>query len=130
MPTVSVDEAVFERSAIAAAVLAGFDWDDLGNWEALTRSASPDATGNWRVGDAYAEDSEGSVVWAEDGPVVVFGVRDLVVVRSGGITLVTTRDQSADLKELLARLPDRLRLGNPAGDARAAATAPARDSDE
>jgi hypothetical protein len=44
-------------------------------------------------------------VWSEDGKTVVFGARDLVVVTSGGITMVLPRDRAADLKELLKALP-------------------------
>ncbi len=84
---------------------ADFRWDDLGSWESLTRSRPVDPDGNWTVGSTYSVDSRDSVVWAEEGPVVLFGVENLVIARSGGITLVTTREQSAHLKDLLRRLP-------------------------
>jgi hypothetical protein len=48
-------------------------------------------------------------VWADDGPVVVDGARDLVIVRANGVTLVTTRERAAHLKNLLETLPDRIR---------------------
>ena len=112
VPTVSVDEAVFKRSGRVGAVRANFRWDDLGSWESLTRSLASDATGNCGLGDLHAVDSRDSVVWAEDGPVVLFGVDNLVVVRSGGITLVTSRRRSPQLKHLLARLPEGLREGS------------------
>ena len=51
-------------------------------------------------------DSTNSLVWAEDGPVVLFGVNNLVVVRSAGVTLVTSRERSPELKSLLAQLPE------------------------
>jgi hypothetical protein len=38
-------------------------------------------------------------------------VDDLVVVRTGGITVVARKDRSPDWKELVARLPERLREG-------------------
>ena len=112
VPTVSVDETVFERSGRVGAVKANFRWDDLGSWESLTRSLASDAAGNCGLGDLHAVDSQDSVVWAEDGPVVLFGVDNLVVVRSGGITLVTSRQRSPQLKHLLARLPEGLREGS------------------
>ena len=51
---------------------------------------------------------------AEDGPVVLYGVGDLVVARSGGVTLVTTRERAQELKVLLGRLPAALRGGGEA----------------
>ena len=41
--------------------------------------------------------------------VVVDGVRDVVVVRANGMTLVTTRRRAAHLKTLLEMLPDEFR---------------------
>jgi hypothetical protein len=48
-------------------------------------------------------------VYADDGPVVAFGAQDLVIVRTGGVTFVAHRDRTADLKQLLAELPESLR---------------------
>ncbi|MDE0395155.1 MAG: sugar phosphate nucleotidyltransferase [Gammaproteobacteria bacterium] len=106
---VSVDEAVFERSRCVGAVSAEFRWDDMGSWESVARALPPDSDGNWRVGEAHAVETRASVIWAEDGPVVTYGVDDLVVARSGGITLVTTRGRARELKQLVSRLPRALR---------------------
>ena len=53
--------------------------------------------------------SDGCVVWTDNEAVVLDGVQDLVVVRANGITLVTTRQRSTQLKELLGDLPDQIR---------------------
>ena len=108
-PHVSVDEAILERSGRVGTVEATFEWDDVGSWDALVRTGSPDDSGNVVEGKGQVVDGEGNVVWAEDGPVVLFGVHDLVVARSGGITLVTRRDRAGELKDLLGRLPESLR---------------------
>lgn len=102
---VSVDEAVFERSRRVGAVSAEFRWDDMGSWESVARALPPDPDGNRRLGEAHAVETRASVIWAEDGPVVTYGVEDLVVARSGGITLVTTRGRAGELKRLVGRLP-------------------------
>jgi mannose-1-phosphate guanylyltransferase len=65
------------------------------------------------MGQAHYVESSRSIVWAEDGPVVVFGLENLVVVQSRGVTLVTSRDRARDLKQLLAALPQGLREGGP-----------------
>jgi mannose-1-phosphate guanylyltransferase len=109
VPIISVDEAVMERSDHVGMVKAGFTWDDVGGWEALARTLPLDRAGNAFHGPVHAVDATGSVAWSDDGPVVLFGVEGLVVVRSGGLTMVTTRERAPALKELLARLPDHLR---------------------
>mgnify|MGYP006202665935 CR=1 FL=1 len=61
------------------------------------------------IGEAYAVDTRGSTLYADDGPIVAFGVDDLVIVRTAGVTFVARRDRAPELKNLLARLPERLR---------------------
>lgn len=101
---VSIDVAVMERSPAVEVVLATFTWDDVGSWSALARTRPADEHGNVLVGSATAVDAKGNVVWAEDGTVVLFGVEDLVVVRTAGVTMVTRRSAAPDLKKLVGRL--------------------------
>jgi len=102
---VSVDVALYERTARGAVLAGDFGWDDVGSWAALARVRAADAAGNIAVGPVYAVDAANCIVWSEDGATVVDGVADLVVVRSRGVTLVTTRARAPHLKALLARLP-------------------------
>lgn len=108
-PTLSIDEGLLERSDRVGVLRATFAWDDVGAWDALARTRPADDAGNVAVGDAYAVDCRGSILYAEDGPVVAFGADDLVIVRTAGVTFVAHRDRTADLKSLLARLPESLR---------------------
>ncbi|MGD8726804.1 MAG: sugar phosphate nucleotidyltransferase [Gemmatimonadales bacterium] len=106
---IAVDVSHFERSHRIAVVPAAFPWDDIGTWGALARVRVPDANGNVLVGDAVAHEAEGCIGWADDGPIVMDGTSNVVVVRANGVTLVTTRERAAHLKALLETLPDRLR---------------------
>lgn len=106
---IAVDVSHFERSTRVAVVPGRFPWDDVGTWSALARVRRSDRHGNVVVGEATAADAADCVLWADDGPVVVYGVEEVVVVRANGITLVTTKDRAAHLKELLETLPRRLR---------------------
>ena len=110
---VVIDISHFERSRRVAVVPGRFDWDDVGTWASLRRVRPTDANGNVRVGRAVTHDAERCVVWADDGPVVLDGVHDLVVVRANGITLVTTLERASQLKTLLEHLPDDLRAPQP-----------------
>jgi mannose-1-phosphate guanylyltransferase len=106
VPPCVVDKAVLERSDHVACVRAGFAWDDVGSWESLARTRDADGAGNVTLGEARVVDGSGNVVFAEDGRVVVFGARNLVVVRSGDTTLVLPRSRAADLKTLLEKLEE------------------------
>jgi len=104
VPVSVIDRAVMERSQRVATVGATFAWDDVGSWEALARTRTPDALGNVMVGGGRAVDAHGNVVFAESGSVVLFGTEDLVVVRTADLTLVLPRERAADLKTLLVEL--------------------------
>lgn len=109
VPSISVDEAVLERSRRVASLRATFRWDDVGAWESLSRTLPAGEGGNVSMGEAHFHESTRNIVMAEDGRVVLFGVENLVVVRSGDIVLVADRDRTPDLKSLLKALPPELR---------------------
>lgn len=106
---VAIDVSHFERSHDVAVVPGAFPWDDVGTWAALARVREHDAAGNVSAGEVVAHEASDCVAWADDGALVLDGVRDLVVVRANGVTLVTTRDRAPQLKDLLAVLPESLR---------------------
>ena len=103
--SVSVDVGVLERSDRVYVLPGDFGWDDVGTWASLHRVRTPDPNGNVVSGSVVAADSANNVVHAEGNAVVLFGVSDLVVVTRDGLTVVTTRERSADLKDLVALLP-------------------------
>jgi len=106
---ISIDEGVLERSGRVGVIPARFGWDDVGSWEALFRTREADADGNVLSGRAVGVETTGCALYAEQGAVVAFDVDDLIVVRTGEVTLVTRRERAADLKSLLRNLPDDLR---------------------
>ncbi|MFQ5889270.1 MAG: mannose-1-phosphate guanylyltransferase [Gemmatimonadota bacterium] len=101
---ISVDVGVMERAEAVGVVEATFRWDDIGTWTGLARITPLDAAGNAVLGEAGLVESADNIVWSEEGRVVLFGVRGLVVVRAGSETLVTTRESAPDLKRLLQAL--------------------------
>jgi mannose-1-phosphate guanylyltransferase len=106
---IAVDVSHFERSHRIACVPGQFPWDDVGTWAALGRVRPEDEEGNVLVGQVLEHECGGCVAWADDGAVVLDGVADLVVVQANGVTLVTTKQRSTQLKHLLERLPEEIR---------------------
>jgi mannose-1-phosphate guanylyltransferase len=106
---IAIDHAVLERSGRVLVVPGDFQWDDVGTWGALLRVRARDVSNNAVSGAVHALDASNNVVHAEGTHVVLFGVHDLVVVAKDGLTLVTTVDRSADLKQLVDSLPRKLK---------------------
>lgn len=110
LPSTSIDYAVMERlpaeNAIAALRLdAG--WSDLGSWQALSDElpdGDPATGGNQTHGDVIAVESEGNLLWADEGTIAVAGVSGLVVVRTGDSVLVVPKEKSQDVKKIVDEL--------------------------
>jgi mannose-1-phosphate guanylyltransferase len=106
---IAVDVGVMERSRRVLVLPGDFGWDDVGTWAALKRVRACDERGNAMSGIVHALESSDNVVHAEGNAVVLYGVRDLVVVSRPGLTLVTTTERASDLKQLIDTLPPHIR---------------------
>lgn len=107
--SVSIDVGVFERSANVAVVAGEFPWDDIGTWEALARIRPRDRRGNVVHGAVTLVDCSDCIVWNEGPPMVLSGVRDLVVVHANNRVLVLDRARAPELKQTLDALPAEVR---------------------
>jgi mannose-1-phosphate guanylyltransferase len=92
-----------EKASNVAMVPARFKWDDLGAWDALSRSLAPDEHGNVKVGVVETIDVSDCILYNEDeGSVLAaLGVRDLIVVRSGNAVLVCDKSQAQRVREIV-----------------------------
>lgn len=107
LPSVSIDVAVLEKAAGVRVVPVDFRWSDVGSWSALADVLESDAEGNRKGGGVrvLAEEASGCIAWGRPGELtVLFGVRDLVVVRAGKATLVCPRGRAEEVRRIVARL--------------------------
>lgn len=101
VPEISIDNGIMEKAPSIRVVVPEFAWDDIGSWPALDRLHAPDAEGNRKVGRCLALEAEGNTLFSENGLVAAFGVRDLLIVQTGEVTLVLPKDKAPRLKELV-----------------------------
>ena len=106
VPEGPVDTMILERSPKVGVVQATFSWDDMGSWESLARNRVPDAEHNVVIGKGAIQEGSHNIVYSEEGQVVLFGVENLIVVRTGETTLVMPRERAFDLKNLLQKLEE------------------------
>lgn len=105
---ISVDYAIMEKHPGVIMARGAFGWDDVGSWSAIPKHFPQDACGNTPIGNVELMDSRGCIVLSDDGsPVAVLGAEDLIVVRTGGATLVCAKDRAQDLKALVAKMTRR-----------------------
>ncbi|HLA91308.1 MAG TPA: sugar phosphate nucleotidyltransferase [Gemmatimonadaceae bacterium] len=108
--SVSIERGLLERVRRFLVVLADFGWDDVGTWASLRRARDLDDDGNGALGPVHFVDAASNVVHTEAGPVVLYGVNDLLVVNLAGLTFVTSLEKASDLKALLDALPGSMRI--------------------
>ena len=110
--TISVDEAVLERSARVASIDATFHWDDVGSWEALARNRPADEHGNVSEGEVHLSDAHGNITLATSGRLVLLGVEDHLVVQTDLATLVMPRAELPNLKQHLTAMSSHTKLSH------------------
>jgi mannose-1-phosphate guanylyltransferase len=105
MERVPIDKAVMEHYPNVRVLEVVYEWSDVGDWRALAALIPPDAQGNSTQGPVLTRDTRGSVIVSDDGGLIAtIGVDDLVIVQSGGATLVARKDQLDKLKGLVEGL--------------------------
>lgn len=106
LPDISVDYGVMEKVSRVAVLPAGFDWDDLGNWEALYRLGEKDDSGCVARGDVLSLDCRDSFLFSTGGKLAAVGLERAVVVQTRDATLVCSRDEVQKVKDVVQRLKE------------------------
>ena len=114
-PADSIDYAVMERLAAADAnsptglptgvvipLTAG--WSDVGAWDALWKVLPKDDAGNVAQGDVQLHDCRNTLAFSASRLVACIGVDDLVVVETPDAILVSHKNRTQEVKQIVDRL--------------------------
>jgi mannose-1-phosphate guanylyltransferase len=102
----SFDRVIMEKSANVLSVRARFSWHDVGSWDGLW-DAVGSADGNVIRGNAIALESERVLAHPDSRLMVLFGVRDLIVVDTGDAILIAHREKSQHVRRVTEELERR-----------------------
>jgi mannose-1-phosphate guanylyltransferase len=104
---VPIDKAVMEKSDHVRMLEVQFDWNDVGDWRALSDLETKDESGNVRQGAVHLADCQNCIVSNDDEKLIAaLGLEDIVIVQSGGVTLVASKEKLDGLKSLVESLPN------------------------
>ena len=98
LESISIDNAVMERSDRVAVIPAALNWSDVGSLLALEAVAQADDAGNVRDGRGVDIESSNSIVYSGDRLVATLGVEDLIVVDTTDATLVLPKERAQDVR--------------------------------
>ncbi len=104
---ISIDYGIMEKvdPSRVRIIPADLGWSDIGTWESLHQELSSEQEDNIIKGDVTVLDSEGCVIYNEgDGKIAALGLKNMVIVKVKGYTLICPKDKSNDLKKLVAQI--------------------------
>lgn len=101
---ISVDYGLMEKAEGVRMVPASFAWDDVGALSSFEKILPVDVQGNHTRGEAYLLDSSENLVLSSSRPVVMLGVRGLIVVETDRAVLVLPKERSQDVKKIVEKL--------------------------
>jgi mannose-1-phosphate guanylyltransferase len=106
----TIDYGVMEKAKDVAVIPSkDLDWNDVGSWTSLFEVLKVNGSGNLVLSEKYLEfDSSNSLIHSngEQRLIVTVGVKDLVVVDTGDVLLICSRERAQDLRKVIQYLKD------------------------
>jgi mannose-1-phosphate guanylyltransferase len=116
LPKISVDYALMEPASRDPAlrvcvVPMSVEWKDVGSWPSYGETLPADADGNRTNAQAVHAGSSGVLAVSDDPAHVIatVGLKDVIVVRTEGATLVVRADLAEKVKDIAGTVPEALR---------------------
>ena len=107
----TIDFAIMENAKSVVVVPAiDLKWNDVGSWNSLFEVLTPDEDGNVIVADGQINlGSHNSLVHTgnQEKMVVTIGVDDLVVVDTGDVLLICSKEQAQDVRQIIQLLKEK-----------------------
>ena len=113
IPSESIDYAVIEKCPGSKfpvkMVELNAGWNDLGAWDAVWQVGSQDEQGNVTSGDTFLSNTRNSLIHASTRLVSAVGVENLIIVETADAVLVADKNNSQDVKNIVAKLEEQKR---------------------
>lgn len=104
-PAISIDYALLEKSRNVVVVPGShFSWNDVGSFVSLEEVYPKSEGGVARAKKVIALDSLANIVDAPGKTVALLGVTDMILVDTGDVILLATKERAQEVKKLVDRL--------------------------
>ncbi len=98
---ISFDKAIMEKTKLGVVLSLEAIWDDLGDWNSLWNISEKDENGNSISGKVVLNKVENSYFKSESRLIAGVDVSNLVVIETSDSVLVTRRESSQKIKEIV-----------------------------
>lgn len=106
LESISIDNAILEKSSHVAMVSGDFGWQDIGSWSALDLCFETDQNNNLIYADAFTLDTTNTTIDSDHAFVATIGLKDMVIVSHKNTVLVCPKNRSQDVKKVVAYLKE------------------------
>ena len=98
--SISVDYGIMEKADNVYVICTDLGWSDLGTWSSLYLHSDHDRNDNAVLNSkAFTYNSEGNIISLPGGKVAVIqGLDDYIIIDSGDVLLIVSRDQEQNIK--------------------------------
>jgi len=104
IPALSIDYALMEKAKGVVVCPGDFGWSDVGAWSSLFDIWPRDPDGNVVRSESVIFDARDCLVYNPGRLTALIGVRDLIIVESGGALLICAADQDQRVKDVVESL--------------------------
>lgn len=106
--SISIDYGILEKAENRFVLPANIGWSDIGTWNSLYNAFEKDYLGNAVNGKAKVFDSfDNMILGPKNKMIVVNGVRNLCVIDTKDVLLITTKDREQEIKKITVELKNK-----------------------
>jgi len=97
-PSISVDDAIMERTRCATVLPVDVQRSDVGSWDDVSSLCQADGDGHAVVGDGVVLDGRGNLIHSEHQLVAVLGLDNIADITTKDSTPVASRERASEVK--------------------------------
>ena len=98
---VSIDVALIEKTSLGVVLPLDSGWSDIGSWFSLWQSSKKDKDNNYIKGRVVSRDNKNCLLRSEHRLIVAMGLKDIVIVETDDVVLVSDIKASEEIKNIV-----------------------------
>ena len=99
--SISIDNAIFEKTDKSFVIPANINWNDLGTYNALWETSNKDKNNNFIKGDVITDNVDNSYIYSDKSLITVSNLSNMNIVATQDAILVTKLNKSNEIKSLV-----------------------------
>ena len=103
-PSISIDYGIMEKSSNIYTIPGNFGWDDVGSWNAMERTRTPNSDDNIISGNILSINTEHCIIQGDKKLIACVGLEDLVIVDTDDAMLICSKEHTSEIRQVIEQL--------------------------